>query len=197
MSSIQVSDETRRRVRNAMAAVSRAEFLPDAVQHLADADRPILIGWDATNSQPSTVARMLELLDPQPGDRVLDVGSGSGWTTAILAHLVGVAGTVTGVERVPELVQFGRDRIEATGIDAQIEPATAGVLGLPESAPFDRILVSADFARMPAELVAQLADPGRMVAPVAGQMTVVDLHDGRTSRDQDAGRYSFVPLRED
>lgn len=197
MGSIPVSDEARERVRDAMGAVSRAEFLPDSVRHLADADRPILIGWDATNSQPSTVAKMLQLLDPQPGDRVLDVGSGSAWTTAILAHLVGAAGTVTGVERVPELVQFGRGRIQATGVSARIEPATSGVLGLPDAAPFDRILVSADFARMPDELIAQLADPGRMVAPVAGQMTVVDLRDGRTRRDQDAGLYSFVPLRED
>lgn len=197
MASIRVSDETRERVRTAMAAVSRADFLPDSVRHLADVDRPVLIGWDATNSQPSTVARMLELLDPQPGDRVLDVGSGSAWTTAILSQLTGTAGTVTGVERIPELVQFGRGRLEATGVSARIEPATPGVLGLPDAAPFDRILVSADFSRMPDELVAQLADPGRMVAPIAGQMIVVDVRDGRTRRDQDAGLYSFVPLRED
>lgn len=99
MSSIRIEDETRSRVYEAMAAVSRANFLPDAVRHLAATDSPVHIGWGATNSQPSTVARMLELLAPKPGDCVLDVGSGSGWTTALLAYLVGETGTVIGVER--------------------------------------------------------------------------------------------------
>lgn len=194
---IPISDRTREQVRAAFATTARADFLPDSVRHLADADRPVSIGWDATNSQPSTVARMLELLAVRPGDRVLDVGSGSGWTTALLAHLAGTEGTVIGVERVPELVEFGRDHLTAAGVSARIELATTGVLGLPASAPFDRILVSADFARMPDELADQLADGGRMVAPVAGVMTVVDMRDGRVRRREDAGLYSFVPLRED
>lgn len=195
--SIPIGEQTRERVRAAFAAVARADFLPDAVRHLADADRPVLIGWEATNSQPSTVARMLELLDVQPKDRVLDVGSGSGWTTALLAHLAGADGAVIGVERVPELVQFGRERLAATGTDARIDAAIAGELGVPASAPFDRILVSADFSRMPDALTAQLAEGGRMVAPVAGVMAVVDVRDGRAHRRDDAGRYSFVPLREE
>ena len=195
--SVPVSDETSARVRAAFAAVPRADFLPDAVRHLADADRPVIIGWDATNSQPSTVARMLELLAVRPGDRVLEVGTGSGWTTALLAHLANSDGAVIGVERVPELVEFGRERLDAAGVDARIETATAGTLGLPASAPFDRILVSADFTRMPDALVDQLAEGGRMVAPVAGVMTVIDRRDGRVRERVDAGLYSFVPLRED
>src|SRR5690606_32880724 len=146
---IEVTTETRERVRTAMEEAPRAAFLPDSVRHLADADRPVLIGWDATNSQPSTVARMLELLDVRAGDRVLDVGSGSAWTTAILARLTGASGTVVGVERVPELVEYGRERLRESGVEAAVEHAVAGVLGLPERAPFDRILVSADFGSMP------------------------------------------------
>src|SRR5690606_28105472 len=111
------------------------------------------------------------LLDVQRGDRVLDVGSGSAWTTAMLAVLTGDEGTVIGVERVPELVAYGSGRRAEAGSAAQIVQAETGVLGLPDRAPFDRILVSADFGRMPHELVAQLAEGGRMVAPIGGVMT--------------------------
>lgn len=194
---IEVPDAARHRARAAMAAVPRAGFLPPEVRHLADTDRPVMIGWGATNSQPSTVRRMLELLDVQPGDRVLDVGSGSAWTTAILETLTGDEGTVTGVERVPELVAYGRERLLEQGCRAVIERASPGALGLPERAPFDRILVSADFPVLPQQLVAQLAEGGRLVAPVAGVMTVVEARSDGIRVHEDGGRYSFVPLRED
>jgi len=181
------------RVRAAMAATPRATFLPPVVRHLADVDRPVGIGWDATSSQPSTVARMLELLDAGPGHRVLDVGAGSGWTAAILEEL---GAAVTGVELVPQLVEAANANLAAHGRRARVRQATPHVLGLPDDAPFDRILVSADLWRMPDALVAQLADGGRMVAPVAGRMTVVDVRDGRPHAREDRGRYAFVPLRE-
>lgn len=102
-----------------------------------------------------------------------------------------------GVERVPELVQFGNERLEAIGVSPRVVASDAGVLGLPASAPFDRILVSADFGRMPDDLLSQLAEGGRMVAPIAGIMTIIDLHDGRARRREDEGLYGFVPLRDD
>lgn len=179
-----------------MSTISRKNFLPPEVRHLADADHPVMIGWNSTNSQPSTVARMLSLLDVQPGDRVLDVGSGSGWTTAILAALAGGEGQVIGVERVPQLVSYGRERLAETGAHAEIRPAIPDVLGLPEEAPFDRILVSAQATTIPVQLETQLAEGGRLVVPVAGVMTVVDVREGIPQMREDAGRYSFVPLEE-
>ena len=92
------------RLDEAFAAVPRRDFLPARQHPFADLDQALDIGYGVTNSQPTTVRNMLALLDPQPGDRVLDVGSGSGWTTALLAHLVGPTGSVVGVERIPELV---------------------------------------------------------------------------------------------
>jgi len=190
---LHVDPATAAAVRAAMAATPRAPFLPQVVRHLAGIDRPVGIGWDATNSQPSTVARMLELLDVEAGHAALDVGAGSGWTTAILEAL---GAEVLAVELVPELVEVANANLTAHGSRARVRQATAHILGLPDEAPFDRILVSADLGRMPDALVAQLADGGRMVAPVAGRMTVVDVRDGRARGREDAGRYAFVPLRE-
>lgn len=196
MDGIAVTSVTRERVRHAFARASRSAFLPDTVRHLAGSDRPVMIGHDATCSQPSTVARMLELLDVQPGDRVLDVGAGSGWTCALLVALAGDDGQVVGVERVEELVAFATDNLRSVGLATEVVHATPGTLGLPSRAPFDRILVSADLGRRPHELVAQLADGGRLVAPVADVMTVVDLRSDEPTVREDAGRYAFVPLVE-
>ncbi|GEK80431.1 protein-L-isoaspartate O-methyltransferase family protein [Agrococcus baldri] len=192
-----VTPTTAERVRAAMRAADRRAFLPPSVRHLADVDRPVGIGWDATNSQPSTVARMLELLDAQPGQRALDVGAGSGWTTAILAAL---GAAVTGVELVPQLVEQGRANLAAHaaatgGTPPPIVQAREGVLGLPDEGPWDRILVSADFGRTPDALVAQLAEGGRLVAPVAGDMQVVELREGRPRVRIAGAGYAFVPLR--
>ena len=178
----------------AFEAVPRAGFLPRRARLSAAFDGPISIGHGQTSSQPRTVAAMLRLLDVQEGDRVLDVGSGSGWTTALLAHLTGPGGTVLGVELVPELVVWGSANLARTSYDwAAIRAAEPPVLGWPASAPYDRILVSAAARTLPAELVGQLRDGGRIVVPVNGTMTL-GLRRGSELEASQHGSYRFVPL---
>ncbi len=185
-----------RRVRAAFDATPRAHFLPESQRRFADADQALPLCHGQTNSQPTTVRNMLELLDVEPGQRVLDVGAGSGWTTALLAHLVGPEGRVYGVELVPALVELGRDNLAGLGLpQATVEPARAGVLGLPDTAPYDRILVSADARRMPESLVDQLAEDGVMVVPVNGRMARVERR-AKGPRTTWHGHYRFVPLVE-
>jgi protein-L-isoaspartate(D-aspartate) O-methyltransferase len=180
-------------VNAAFEAWPREGFLPRRLRRRAAYDGPLEIGGGQTNSQPRTVAAMLRLLDVRAGQRVLDVGAGSGWTTALLAHLTGPTGVVAGVELVPELVTFGGANLAATGQPwASIRAASPGVLGLPDEAPWDRILVSAEPRTLPDALVDQLADDGIMVIPVAGTMLRVR-NPGRVVTRH--GGYRFVPLR--
>ena len=180
-------------VSDAFAAVPREDFLPPDERGRAAYDGPIGIGRGQTNSQPRTVEAMLRLLDVRPGQRVLDVGTGSGWTTALLAHLTGPTGRVDGVEIEPELVEFGAANLARTGRPwATIRAAEPDVLGLPDGAPYDRILVSAEPRELPEELVDQLAADGVMVIPVAGTMLRVTNPGRRVTRH---GGYRFVPLR--
>ncbi len=179
----------------AFEAVPRTGFLPRLARGRASYDGPIEIGRGQTNSQPRTVHAMLRLLAVEPGQRVLDVGTGSGWSTALLAHLVGPEGEVLGVELEPDLVRFGRKNLARTHQPwASIVQATDGVLGLPDAAPYDRILVSAQPRTLPDELVAQIADGGRMVIPVDGTMVLV-VRRGDDLEITHHGLYRFVPLR--
>ena len=140
----------------------RAGFLPaQRSAGRAAYDGPLPIGHGQTNSQPRTVAAMLRLLEVRPGQRVLDVGAGSGWTTALLAHLTGPAGGCSGSSSSPTWCEFGRANLARTDQPwARIEQAEPGVLGLPDDAPYDRVLVSAEARQLPQELVDQLAHPG-------------------------------------
>ncbi len=183
------------RVEAAFAACPRRGFLPPSQRRHAHQDQPLPIGHGQTSSQPSTVARMLRMLDVPVGARVLDVGAGSGWTTALLAHLVGPSGSVLGVELEPELAEWGAGNLAATGQGwARIVLARRHVLGVPEEGPYDRILVSAEARELPTALVDQLGPDGRMVAPVSWGLDVVQrTADGVTITRHEG--YRFVPLR--
>ena len=197
------------RVALAVAAVPRARFLPAELQEFAEQDHPLPIGLGQTSSQPTTVRDMLTLLDVRAGHRVLDLGAGSGWTTALLARLAGPGGRVIGVERHAPLLGPAREALAEVLADegagagasgdvahAEIRHARPGVLGMPEDGPYDRILVSAGADHLPSALTAQLADGGVMVIPVRERMLRV------VRREEDLqvtrhGAYVFVPLVED
>lgn len=173
----------------------RAAFLPAAQRRRAGHDGPLDLGHGQTCSQPATVARMLRLLDVRRAQRVLDVGSGSGWTTALLAHLTGPDGVVLGVERIPALAVSGATHLAAMNRPwACILPARAGVLGLPDQGPFDRVLVSANARRLPQGLVDQVARCGRLVLPVNGVMLLVEVDERGRPAVSEHGHYRFVPL---
>ena len=154
------------RVLAAMAAVPRERFVPAVFEGEAYADQPLPIGAGQTISQPYVVARTVELAEVGPDDRVLDVGVGSGYQTAVLAHL---AGEVCGVEIRRELLEEAAAHLEAIGVADRVSLRVGdGGYGWPDRAPFDGIVVAAAAPRVPAPLLAQLADGGRLVLPEGG-----------------------------
>jgi len=187
LSSAQIDREhLDRRVLSAMAEVPRHNFEPPELRHVAYADSPIPIGCDKTVSQPFMVALMPDLLDIEPGAKMLEIGTGLGYHAAILA---GLAETVFTVEIHEELAREARTRLEALGYDNISFKIGDGAQGWPEHAPFDRILVAAAPELLPAALIQQLRPGGRMVVPAGlpddQQLLVIDKQaDGRiTTRE--------------
>ncbi|MBA3025750.1 MAG: protein-L-isoaspartate O-methyltransferase [Sulfurimonas sp.] len=180
-------------VTEAFEHVDRVYFVGDANIGDIYGDYPLQIGKGQTISQPTTVAMMLEMLDAQRGDKVLDIGSGSGWTTALLAYIVGEEGSVIGMERVEELVAFGRANLAKFGFkNAQIMHAGTH-LGLPNET-FDRILVSAAAEEFPHELARQLKVGGKLVIPIQSSIfEITKLQNGELKAVEHYG-FSFVPL---
>ncbi|GAB4522485.1 MAG: protein-L-isoaspartate(D-aspartate) O-methyltransferase [Anaerolineae bacterium] len=151
------------RVLAAMARVPRAEFVPPQYRERADWDLPLPIGYGQTISQPYVVALMTQLLRVKPTDRVLEIGTGSGYQTAILAEL---AREVFSVEAIAELAHAAEERLRRLGYTNVHIRHGDGALGWPEFAPYQAIMVTAAPERIPPALLAQLADGGRMVIPV-------------------------------
>jgi protein-L-isoaspartate(D-aspartate) O-methyltransferase len=151
------------RVLSAMGRVPRELFVPDELRDYAYDDSALPIGHGATISQPTLVARMCEELALRGQERVLDVGSGSGYAAAVLAEL---AAEVVGIERVPELAERARAALAAAGYEGVEIRVGDGSLGVPERAPFDAIVVGAAAPAPPPALYAQLAGGGRLILPV-------------------------------
>lgn len=182
------------RIIEAFSAINRKDFiLPEHIDETYD-DTALPIGFGQTISQPYTVAFMMELLQPQKNESILDVGSGSGWATSLLAQIVGAGGSVWGVERIPELVEFGQNNLAKYNFPhAHIVQATEKV-GLPEHAPYDKILVSAGDTHVPKELLKQLKVGGMMVIPVSDSiLKIKKITEQKTETEKFEG-FVFVPL---
>ncbi len=184
-----------RRVLRAMRAVPRHLFVPHEYRHLAYTDGPLPIGCGQTISQPYIVALMTQLLRLRGDENVLEVGTGSGYQAAILAHL---ARQVHTIERYPDLAEQASSVLKSLGITNVQVHIGDGSLGLPEYAPFQAIIVTAAAPQVPQTLLDQLADGGRLVIPVGGKMSqFLERWRRRGSRfDQEIlAPVAFVPLR--
>jgi protein-L-isoaspartate(D-aspartate) O-methyltransferase len=184
-----------RRVLDAMASIPREEFVPVEFRAEAYSDQPLPIGYGQTITQPYMTALMAELLGLQGHEKVLDIGTGSGYHAAVLGALVH---RVISIERIPELCVLARANLARTGLDRNVTVLCGdGSLGLPEKAPFDVISVAAASPYTPPALIDQLADPGVLVIPVGGRedqdLRVVRRENGRISTRTASG-CRFVPL---
>jgi protein-L-isoaspartate(D-aspartate) O-methyltransferase len=176
------------RVQEAMRRVPRHLFVEEALRDRAYGDRPLPIGDGQTISQPFMVARMTALLGLAGAEKVLEIGTGSGYQAAVLAEL---AARVCTVERVPRLAERARQTLEALGyLNVWVRTAN-GTLGWPDESPFDRIIVTAGAPQVPPPLLLQLREGGRLVIPVGDEgsqvLQVVDKRDGRTRVTEDSG----------
>lgn len=182
-------------VLQAMRRVPRHAFIEPALQSQAYRDHPIQIGHGQTISQPYVVAWMSELLAPKHGDRVLEIGSGCGYQTAVLLEM---GAEVHSVELIPELAEMGRRNLRRLGYPHSRMRTGDGNLGLPEEAPFTGILAAAAAPKTPSALLEQLSVGGRMVMPVGREAQVLRVFEKSSQeeiREEDVGAVRFVPLR--
>lgn len=183
----------------AFRKIDRFDFVIDYLKPEAYRNSPLGIGFGQAISQPLTVAVMLELLQPEPGQKILDIGSGSGWSTALLSEIVGGGGKVFGVEVVPELSEFGRKNVSHYNFVRQgiAEFVCAdGSKGLPEKAPFDRIVSAAASQQVPEAWKKQLKIGGRLVLPMRQSLWLIIKKSDNDFEEKEYPGFIFVPLIE-
>ena len=201
------------RIIEAFRKIKRVDFLPKDMKDLAEVNGALSIGYGQTISQPLVVAFMLELLQPKPGDKILDIGSGSGWTSALLAHIVSggelneklkmknekLSGKIIAIDIVPELVEFGRKNIAKYNF---LEKGIAeficinGSKGYKKEAPFDKILCSAEAREVPQAWKDQLKVGGRIVTPIGSSIWLFVKKSSQQFQEKEYPGFVFVPLVE-
>lgn len=184
------------RIIEAFRAIDRAGFILPEYQREAYENHPLPIGEGQTISQPETVAFMLEKLDPEPGEKILDIGSGSGWTTALLAETVMPQGSVLGIERIQSLALFGQKNLKKFdfGGAARII-AGDGTEERKKEGPFDKILASAEaHGKIPEEWKRELKTGGKIVAPIDGSIVLLTKKNESEWEEKEFPGFAFVPL---
>lgn len=183
-------------VEKAFLSVDRINFVKDNQKMFAYEDTALPIGFGQTISQPATLATMLELLDPQEGQKILDIGYGSGYTTALLASAIGL-GKVFAIELNPEIAQWGQNNINKYNLiaDDLVQTITGdGSEGLLAEAPFDRILVSAEAEVIPEDLMHQLKIGGILVIPSQQALVKIKRKSEKEFESAELPGFVFVPL---
>lgn len=183
----------------AFRKIKREDFVVEELKEESDINAPLPIGYGQTISQPLTVAFMLELLQPQPGDIIFDIGSGSGWQTALLAYCVGETGKVIGIELLPDLAEFGKRNIAKYNFisKGRVEIISGdGSKGFLREAPFDKIISAASARKLPEEWKKQLMVGGRLVAPIKESIWLFVKKSDKDFEETEFPGFAFVPLIE-
>ena len=188
------------RIIEAFEKINRADFVPAAIRENAYINEPLPIGEGQTISQPLTVAFMIELLQPKSGDKIFEIGFGSGWQTAILAEIVGGKGKIFAVERIKELFEFGTKNISKYNfIKEGIVKTILGdaTKGLKKYAPFDKIIAAASAQEVPEEWLTELKIGGRLVMPIKESIWLYIKKSAKEFEKQKFPGFVFVPLIND
>jgi protein-L-isoaspartate(D-aspartate) O-methyltransferase len=185
-------------VADAMLTIPRHEFLPGPIQKSAYVDSPLPIGKGQTISAPHMVAMMLEKLDLKEGQKVLEVGGGSGYHAALVAHMVGKEGLVVSIERIKTLVERAGQVLSNLGLERRVVMVVGdGSLGFEDKAPYDRIFITCASPQIPPPLLDQLKDGGKLLIPLGSlhlQTLVLVEKKGEKIKKKSYGGCMFVPL---
>ncbi|HBZ36267.1 MAG: Protein-L-isoaspartate(D-aspartate) O-methyltransferase [Parcubacteria group bacterium GW2011_GWA1_43_27] len=184
------------RIIKSFKAVDRSDFVPNSLQSVAFADQALPIGWGQTISQPATVAFMLELLQPNLGDKVLEIGFGSGYVAALLSQIVGKTGLVVAVERIAELGQQAYKNLTKYNFPQLRLVIANASKGIKQPTAYDKIIISAAASKMPAEVISQLTEGGKMVFPYGQdlqEIILLEKVDNKIIKQSYPG-FVFVPL---
>jgi len=187
------------RIIEAFLKIKREDFLPKDIKDLAEVNEALPIGFGQTISQPLVVAFMLELLQPREGEKILDIGSGSGWTSALLGEIVGKKGKVIAIEIIPELKEFGEKNVAKYNfIEKGIVQFVCadGSKGWEKEAPFDKILVSAEAKTLYLAWREQLKIGGRIVVPIENSIWLFEKKSENNFESKEYPGFVFVPLVE-
>lgn len=188
------------RVEEAMRSAPRHLFAPEKSKDSAYSDSPLSIGHGQTVSQPSVVAKMTEFLDVETGDRILEIGAGSGWQSAVLSHLVGDTGKIYTIEVVEELAEQARRNLKDVDVENVEVLVGDGSTGMEEHAPYDGIICTAVSPRVQEEWIEQVKIGGRIVTPVSGMVlhnlvVVEKVGESETKTVRKERGYRFVKLK--